>query len=197
MVDVAAIFQKDPQVLIAHPDRAWRFRRPRQAADHLHGQGPVLHRLQWMKAAFPASRTSRSSPIPSTRRRSSPTRVGASRATSPPSPIEIEKQGGFKPEGLPDGRRRLRHAVDHDRSQAGLGREQPGHRPALRRCLDHRLVQLPLRRQQGRQRADQERQPRDDRRPDRVHHRQDEGVRPGRSRAAAERAASAACRSRG
>ena len=49
-------------------------------------------------------------------------------------------------------RQRLQHLFDPDRDAQRTGRQQARSRPALRRCLDPRLVQLHLRRQQSRQR---------------------------------------------
>ena len=75
VVDVAAIFQKDPQVLIAHPDSGVEtFADLAKLPTIFMGKDLFFTGFQWMKAAFPASRTSSSSPIPSTRRRSLPTR---------------------------------------------------------------------------------------------------------------------------
>ena len=67
--------------------------------------------------------------------------------------------------GVPAGRPRLQHLLHDHRGAHRHRQEQARPRQALRRGLHHRLEQLPVRRPQGRRRADQAGQPRDDRRP--------------------------------
>ena len=76
--------------------------------------------------------------------------------------------GRVRAGGPDDGGLRLRHLLDHDRDLAEAGRREPRPGAALRQRHDRGLVQLSLRRQQEGQRADQGRQPRDDRRADRL-----------------------------
>ena len=171
VVEVAAIFQKDPQILMAHPEFAGDgLRRPRQAADDLHRRRTSSSTgFQWMKSAYPGFKDEQMQALQfQPRRRSSPTRSPPSRATSPPSPIRSREGRRLRAEGFlwpTPASTRLSTMIE---AMAGLRRRQSRHRPALRRCLDHRLVQLPLRRQQGRQRPDQEGQSGHDRRPDRL-----------------------------
>ena len=98
MVNVAAMFQKDPQILMAHPGVGIDTFADLAKADTIFiGKDVFATYFEWMKADFPASTTSSTSPTPSTRRRSSPTRCRPSRATSPPSRCAVKKAGGFKP----------------------------------------------------------------------------------------------------
>ena len=103
--------------------------------------------------------------------------------SSRPSPSLIEKAGGFKPDVFLLADNGFTTYATTSRDAARNGREAAGCRAEVRRCLEHRLVQLSLRRQQGGQRAHQEGQSRDDRRADRLLHRQDEGIRHRRFRA--------------
>ena len=94
VVDVAAIFQKDPQILMAHPDPASKnFADLAKLPTIFIGKDLLRHRLPVDEGGLsPASRTSSSSPTPSTRRRFSPTRCRRSRATSPPSPTRSRRK---------------------------------------------------------------------------------------------------------
>ena len=77
------IFQKDPQVMMAHPGSGLdKFGGParRRARIFIGDEGsPSFY--QWMKSDYRLHATSSASPTPSTRRRSSPTRIRSSRAT--------------------------------------------------------------------------------------------------------------------
>jgi NitT/TauT family transport system substrate-binding protein len=85
VVNVAAIFQKHPQVILAHPGVAdsWE-----ELLDLtlLIGDNGFTSYYQWMMAEYGFTEEQRS-PTPSTPRRSSPTTSSACRATCPPSPI--------------------------------------------------------------------------------------------------------------
>ncbi len=92
-------------------------------------------------------------------------------------PYAVEKEGGFKPKIflLAD------YGFDTYSTLIETRRDLVEKKPDLvQRFVDasiDRLVQLPLWRQPRRERADQEAQSRDDRRPDRLRDRQDEGIR--------------------
>ncbi len=64
------------------------------------------------------------------------------------------REGRREAEDLPARRPRLQHLLDLDRNAPRDGGEAARPGAALRRCLGDRLVQLSLRRQQGRERAD-------------------------------------------
>ena len=170
-VVVAAIFQKDPQVLIAHPGQGFEtFADLKNSSDILVAKEGLASYYQWMKSEYgfkeEQTKPYNFNPAPFLANKKA---VQQGYLTS--EPATIEKAGGFKPVVPPRRQRLLDLRVDN-RDAPRTRREEPGPRAAVRRCLDHRLVQLPLRRQQGRQRADQEGQPRDDRRQDRVLDRQ-------------------------
>ncbi|MFO1185402.1 MAG: ABC transporter substrate-binding protein [Bauldia sp.] len=98
VIEVAAIFQKDPQVMIVHPDSGIG-----TFADL--AKAPVLYLardflatgFEWMKAAYPALRDEQVRPYAF-----NPTPFLANKASSQQGyvtsePYEIERQGGFKP----------------------------------------------------------------------------------------------------
>ena len=96
MVVVAAIFQKDPQILMAHPGQGVETPgRPQGPPDpDLAGRA---HRLLGVAEIDMASPTTRSGPTPSIRRRSLPTRARSSKASVTSEPFAIEREGGFTP----------------------------------------------------------------------------------------------------
>ena len=98
MIEVAAIFQKDPQVIMSHPERRLDTLEDLAKAPTIFmGKDVYATQFSWMKATFPASMTPSASPTPSTRRRSSPTRSRSSRATSPPSRSRSSRQAASSP----------------------------------------------------------------------------------------------------
>ena len=123
-VEVAAIFQKDPQVLMAHPDQGLEKFDDLAKLPTSSSSATIASQtyFQWMKRPTPASTTSSASPTPSTRRRSSPTR---SRPAGLPHLRAARGREGrrLQAERLPDGRRRLQHLLDHDRGQGRLRRQ--------------------------------------------------------------------------
>ena len=79
-IEVAALFQKDPQVLIAHPDQGIdKFEDLKKLTLFISKEGMATY-YQWLKADS-ASRTIRSGLTRSTRSLSSPTRKARCRAT--------------------------------------------------------------------------------------------------------------------
>ena len=153
MIEVAAIFQKDPQVLIAHPDAGVEtFADLAKLPTIFMGKDGFATDFQWMKQAYPGFRDEQYKPYTFNPAPFLADKKSAQQGYITSEPYAIEKQGGFKPKVFLLADAGLRHLLDHDRGQARLRRQEPRHRAALRRCLDHRLVQLPLRRQQGRQR---------------------------------------------
>ena len=162
-VRVAAMFQKDPQMLIAHPDQGIeKFEDLKKLTLFVSAEWMTSY-FQWLKANFGFSDaqvkpyTFNPQPFLADKR-------SAMQGYVTSEPYAIEKQGGFKPKIflLAD------HGFDSYSTLIETRRElvekqaRPG--AALRRCVDHRLVQLPLRRQPGGQRPDQAAQPGDDRR---------------------------------
>ena len=79
-IQVAALFQKDPQVLIAHPDAGvGKFADLKKLTLFISKEGMATY-YQWLKADF-GFKTIRSNLTPSTRSRFLPTRIARCRAT--------------------------------------------------------------------------------------------------------------------
>ena len=187
VIEVAAMFQKDPQIIMAHPEAGLKkFGDLAKLKSLFIGDDLYVTGFQWMKAAYPGITDEQRKPY-NYNLAPLPRRQGIRPAGLPDLRALRGQEGGrLRADGLPDGRRRLHHLLHHDRRHGRLRGRQPRRHQALRRGLDHRLVQLPLRRQQGRQRLDQERQPGHDRRADRLHDHADEGIRPARLRRGAK-----------
>jgi NitT/TauT family transport system substrate-binding protein len=83
---IAAIFQKDPQVIISHPNVGHDKFEDLKGKPILIGAGGRTSYWPFLKARVLASPTSRCAPTPSTWRRSSPTSRFRSRASCRPSP---------------------------------------------------------------------------------------------------------------
>ena len=128
-------------------------------------QGRAVQLVAVAKGRRTASRTRRSGPTTTTSAPFLANPKSIQQGYSVAEPIYVENQGKFKP---------IVHLLaDHGFStystvieaRAGHGEGQAGAGAALRRRLDPRLGQLPLRRPQGRERDDDQGQPRDDARP--------------------------------
>ena len=189
-VVVAAAFQKEPQVLLAHPGQGFdNFEDLKKATLFIASEGQQTY-LQ-MDAGRVRLRAregealhvqSRAVPGRQAQRDAGLCDVGALRG----------REGRqVQAENLPDRRPRLQHLLDPDRDAPRGGGEAARPGAALRRCLGDRLVQLPLRRQQGRERADPQAQSGNDPGDDRLFGRQDEGVRHRRFRRTRSSSASA------
>ena len=192
-VIVAAMFQKDPQVLMSHPGV-----RPRQVRRPAEGR-PVHHRQGRRAQLLPVDegRPTASSDGKREALHLQPGAVHRRQEVGPAGLCHLRAVRGREAGRLqaqpcscspttasPPIRRRSRRTQD-------MSTSKPRRRAALRRCLDHRLVQLSLRRQQSRQRADQEGQSGHDRRADRLLDQADEGIRHRRFRRRARPRASA------
>ena len=78
-IEVAALFQKDPQVLIAHPDQGIdKFEDLKNLTLFISQEGMASY-YQWLKADY-GFKDARPSPTPSIRSPSSPTRRARCRA---------------------------------------------------------------------------------------------------------------------
>ncbi len=188
MVAVAAHFQKDPQIVMSHPGVGLdKFTDLANAPAYIAKGAPFY---EWMMSAYGFKEENVKpytfNPQPFIADKHS---IQQGYVTS--EPYAVEKMGDFKPNIFLFADYGFSTYATTIETRADIGRQEGGHRAALRRCLDDRLVPLSLRRQQEGQRAHQERQPGDDRRPDRLLHRQDEGIRPRRFRRHAEAWASA------
>jgi NitT/TauT family transport system substrate-binding protein len=99
MVTVAAIFQKDPQVLIAHPESGFKtFADLAKAGKIIISKDVLITKWEWMKKNFEGFKDEQVeayqfNPAPFL---ADPNAIQQGYVTS--EPYEIEKQGGFKPD---------------------------------------------------------------------------------------------------
>ncbi len=111
---IAAIFQKDPQVIISHPGVGNDTLEPTlKGKPILIGAGGRTSYWPFLQGAASASPTSRSAPTPSTWRRSSPTSSISQQGFLSSEPFVI-MQAGVQPGRAPHRRRRLRQLQHHD-----------------------------------------------------------------------------------
>ena len=173
---VAAMFQKDPQVLLAHPDQGIEKFEDLKKLTLLISKEGVASYFQWMKHDFGFSEqqvkpyTFNPQPFLADKRTAMQGYVTS-------EPYAIETQGGFKPKIflLADQGWGSYSTLIETRRDLVDEEARPG--AALRRCLGDRLGELSLRRQCRGQRPHQARQSGDDRRAHRLFDRQDEGIR--------------------
>ena len=99
MVTVAAMFQKDPQVLIAHPESGFKtFADLAKAGKIIISKDVLITKWEWMKKNFDGFKDEQVegyqfNPAPFL---ADPNAIQQGYVTS--EPFEIEKQGGFKPD---------------------------------------------------------------------------------------------------
>ena len=158
IVPVAAMFQKDPLVLLAHPDQGIDKLEDLKALTLFIGREGFATYFQWLKADFGFDEK-RVKPYTFNPQPFLADKRSAMQGYVTSEPFAIEQQAGFRPRvflladhGFDAYSTLIETRRDHDRQAA-----RPG--AALRRCLDHRLVQLHLRRQPRRQCADPQAQP--------------------------------------
>jgi len=97
-ITVAAIFQKDPQVLMTHPDAGYEtFADLAKAEKIIMGKEVLVTKFEWMKKAYPGFRDEQYVPYTfnSAAFIADPRSVQQGYLTS--EPFEVERQGGFKP----------------------------------------------------------------------------------------------------
>ncbi len=96
--EVAAIFQKDPQVLIAHPDVGVEtFADLAKLPTIFMGKEGFTTYFQWMKQAFKGFRDDQYKPYTFNPQPFLVDKMSAQQGYLTSEPFEIEKQGGFKP----------------------------------------------------------------------------------------------------
>ena len=176
VVEVAALFQKDPQVFIAHPDQGIeKFEDLKNLTLFVSAEGVATY-YQWLKADY-GFKDSQVRPYTSNAQPFIVNPKSAMQGYVTSEPFAIAKAAKFTPKGVPARRPGLFRLFDLDRDAPRSGRQEARPGAALRRCLDRRLVQLHLPRQFRRQCADQETEPGNDRRSVGLLRRQDEAIR--------------------
>ena len=135
---VAAMFQKDPQVLLAHPDQGIdKFEDLKKLTLFISKEGLASY-FQWLKADFGFSEaqvkpyTSNAQPFLADKR-------SAMQGYVTSEPFAVEKAGRIQAADLPDRRPGLQQLFDPDRDAPRSGRAKTRSGPALRRCFDRRL----------------------------------------------------------
>jgi NitT/TauT family transport system substrate-binding protein len=98
VVDVAAIFQKDPQVLIAHPDAPVEtFADLAKLPTIFMGKDLFSTGFQWMKATFPGFKDEQIKPYTFNPAPFLADKMSAQQGYITSEPYAIEQEGGFKP----------------------------------------------------------------------------------------------------
>ena len=99
VIEVAAMFQKDPQIIMAHPEAGLKnFGDLAKLQVALHRRRSLRHRLPVDEGApIPASPTSSASPTTTASRPSSPTRESGQQGYLTSEPFAVQKEGGFEP----------------------------------------------------------------------------------------------------
>ncbi len=98
IVDVAAIFQKDPQILIAHPDQGIeKLEDLARLPTIFMGKDGYLTYFEWMKANFPGFRDEQYKPYNFSPAPFLADKQSAQQGYLTSEPYEIEKQAGFAP----------------------------------------------------------------------------------------------------
>ncbi|MEH2479955.1 ABC-type nitrate/sulfonate/bicarbonate transport system substrate-binding protein [Nitrobacteraceae bacterium AZCC 2146] len=176
VVAVAAVFQKDPQIFLAHPNPKVTKLEDLKPLTLLISKEGVAGYLQWLKSEHGFSEA-RVKPYTYNAQPFIVDKNSAMQGYVTSEPFVVEKQAGFKPTVilLAD------YGFDGYSTLIETRRDLVDKKPDLVQrfvdALDDRLVQLSLRRQQSCQRRDQETQPGNDRRAAGLFHRQDEGIR--------------------
>ncbi|WP_271025238.1 ABC transporter substrate-binding protein [Rhizobium sp. RCAM05973] len=98
VVDVAAIFQKDPQVLIAHPDAGVeKFEDLAKLPTLFMSKDGYITYFEWMKANFPGFKDEQFKPYNFSPAPFLADKQSAQQGYLTSEPYEIEKQAGWKP----------------------------------------------------------------------------------------------------
>jgi NitT/TauT family transport system substrate-binding protein len=99
VIEVAAIFQKDPQVIIAHPESGLKtFGDLPKVKTIFMGKDLFTTGFQWMKQAFPGFADEQIKPYTFNPAPFLADKDSAQQGYITSEPYEIEKQGGFKPQ---------------------------------------------------------------------------------------------------
>ncbi len=98
VIEVAAMFQKDPQVLIAHPDVGVdKFADLAKLPSIYMGKEGFAYYFQWMKVTYQGFRDEQYKPYTFNPAPFLADKMSAQQGYLTSEPLQIEKQGGFKP----------------------------------------------------------------------------------------------------
>jgi NitT/TauT family transport system substrate-binding protein len=98
LIEVAAIFQKDPQVLIAHPDQGIeKFEDLAKLPTIFMGKDGFASYFQWMKQAYPGFRDEQYKPYTFNPGPFLADKLSAQQCYITSEPYAVETEGGFKP----------------------------------------------------------------------------------------------------
>jgi NitT/TauT family transport system substrate-binding protein len=97
-VNVAAIFQKDPQVLMTHPDAGYEtFADLAKAEKIILGKDVLITKFEWMKKAFPGFHDEQYVPYTFNPAPFIADDKAVQQGYVTSEPFEVERQGGFQP----------------------------------------------------------------------------------------------------
>jgi NitT/TauT family transport system substrate-binding protein len=95
---IASIFQKDPQVLLAHPDAGFeKFEDLAGASKYILSKDGFISYFSWMKSAYPAFTDEKFEPYTFNPAPFIADKMAIQQGYVTSEPLEIEKQAGFKP----------------------------------------------------------------------------------------------------
>ena len=96
---IASIFQKDPQVLLAHPDAGFqKFEDLAGASKYILSKDGFISYFSWMKSAYPAFTDDKFEPYTFNPAPFIADKMAIQQGYVTSEPLEIEKQAGFKPQ---------------------------------------------------------------------------------------------------
>ena len=150
-VSIAAIFQKDPQVLLAHPDVA-SFDDLKTRTLFVSKEGMASY-FQWLKADF-GFKDSQVKPYTFNPQPFLVDKRSAMQGYVTSEPYAVEKRGGFKPKIFLLADKGFDSYSTLIETRRDLIEKKPDLVQRFVDASDYRLVQLSLRRQQGRECAD-------------------------------------------
>ena len=152
VVTVAAIFQKDPQVFLTHPEsKITKLEELKPLTLFVSKEG-ITSYFQWLKSEYGFSEA-KVKPYTFNPQPFIANKQSAMQGYVTSEPYRGRKSRQIQAGNHPAGRLWLQHLFDPDRDPPRLDRQEARSGAALRRRLDHRLVQLSLRRQCAGQRA--------------------------------------------
>ncbi len=152
LVAVAAIFQKDPQVFLTHPESKVAKLEDLKPLTLFVSKEGIASYFQWLKSEYGFSEEQGQAlhlQLAAIHRQQAERDAGLRHLGAVRGRKGRQVQAGRHPAR----RLRLQRLFDTDRDPPRARRQEAGSGAALRRCLRDRLVQLPVRRQCSRQRG--------------------------------------------